>query len=473
MDACGAPPCAANVVADALVAPAATRSVEAVVELQIARWMYSRQCLWDVAGMVAEFCTVATMMNLARALAHILPQFSAAITEKFRRRAGPIVLRYLVIRASCFTYDRTAGGIRDAYGFVGSIPAPIEPSGCNGWWQKIERPPATRTTLARVNDIATFLVVWGYNLQRLTLYGGVQEVPGSRQYYRTVSPTEERACLFRMPSDGYVRGTILCEFAFHLLTIQCNPSGRITGHVQFGYRLPRRERDFVNETSSVFTVLEGPSPAERTAMHRAEKLFLSSNCRILVGPAYIHVVALNGPPGCGKGSVAALLVQRGWRNRTFRERLYTTVQARVQARYKISSRRWAQLCRREHEPAIDLGDHSPWAVAHMIQMGPGTPESCAMFWRARARDLCNVMSRDRAQRVVVSDCRYQDELDELVAVFGATNVTLVCLSRRKCPFPAGHTGYVRPSGQCRTLDLHSNSDVGALASAILATIPPF
>ena len=437
-------------------------------------WPYGREVLKIVVGMVASFCNYGTCRNMAIAMPCLLP-FVMRTDRKDWLRALRIMRRYLIIRMSSpirGVVDNRNWQWRATYGHIGTVPWG------NGYpCDDIEMTrPFSAVNLGRRFHVCTFVLIRGYNVQWLDLCIGGIVCRGLRQYYRLPSCNETRAqraqrvCVYRMPEDGYIRGLNIMTFAFHSVSIMCNPSGRITRHVVFGYQVVSGdEMMFLAELPSPHipwyddlpAAEKDLSAADKARMHRKRGLFHNDARKILVEPAYMRVIVLNGPPGSGKDTVADLLAQRGWRKREFKE----TLHARAQAHYGIDPARWAWLCGREHKDlaAEELGNLTPrQALIHVA-------ENICKAQNGRhaiAIELCASLAADGLRDVVISDCGFPEEVDQLIRDFGAQSILLVRLSRPGCSFDGDSRVYVTDD-RCRALDLSNDADVSALVPVIL------
>ena len=158
-------------------------------------------------------------------------------------------------------------------------------------------------------------------------------------------------------------------------------------------------------------------------------------------PLNKKIILLNGPPGCGKDTVAQML----WDNHPsvdMLEKFARPLKETAPVLYGIDKDKWLHLDSHgvKDEPCEALFGFTPRQVQIHISETLLKP----LHGKRVFGELCaNRIENSPGITFVVSDCGFRDECEVLVERFGAENVLLVHIHREGCSYENDSRDWVR------------------------------
>lgn len=167
------------------------------------------------------------------------------------------------------------------------------------------------------------------------------------------------------------------------------------------------------------------------------------------------VILLNGPPRCGKDTVANYICRRF---DAHHHKHALILQRAVSALFAVPWPEWQA----RYEPDKD----TPWETLEGL-----TPRQ-AMIWVSEevmkprfghtyfGRKLAATITAGRAPLNVISDCGFQLEQDPIISTFGAENCILIRIHRPGTSFANDSRSYI--TAPCTSVDLPNTGGVPEL-----------
>lgn len=158
----------------------------------------------------------------------------------------------------------------------------------------------------------------------------------------------------------------------------------------------------------------------------------------------IQLFLLNGPPDSGKDSLANFVVKN---DRTFGKMAAAfPIKEAMRAFFGLSDSEYNQLETNKvlkNQPLDRLGNKS-WRQVNIDfaekfikkQYGP------KIFGKRLVARINQVRGPKQGYNIMISDCGFTEEVEPLVAEFGAKNVHVIKLARKDCDYSKDSRGYI-------------------------------
>lgn len=173
------------------------------------------------------------------------------------------------------------------------------------------------------------------------------------------------------------------------------------------------------------------------------------------------VIILNGPPNCGKDSIADYLVSPNIHKKSFKERLTTL----TQMIHNVSSEWWEENYTRElkEKPSERLMGLSPREALIKVSETVIKPNyGKDYFGKAAAESLEEGIN-------VFSDGGFKEEIIPLMDKVGSDNITIIRIARPNCSFDGDSRNYLEiPS--INTVDVNNDGSLEEFKEKIDAIV---
>lgn len=172
-----------------------------------------------------------------------------------------------------------------------------------------------------------------------------------------------------------------------------------------------------------------------------------------------RLLILNGPPGCGKDTLAAWFAAHyKWNHVEFKARLF----AITRAVYNVSQTEWDSIYTRElkEKPTPLLNRKSPrealiYVSEHVIKPAYGDQ----FFGKELIKSLNNGIS-------ICSDGGFIDEVFPCSDVLGVDKIAVIAISRDGCTYAGDSRSYLPRVGPYHHCELDNNGTLGDAYNAV-------
>lgn len=152
-----------------------------------------------------------------------------------------------------------------------------------------------------------------------------------------------------------------------------------------------------------------------------------------------NVLLLNGPPGCGKDSIAKELCRIN-SGQVFHEKFATPIREMICGLLGVSDDVLDSI-KDEPQPFLDYATPREYMIAYSEDFIK--PRLGLDVWgRALRQRIMKTKTENSDSIVIVSDAGFPEEVQAVIDSFGFSRVILIALYRKKCTFVDDSRDYV-------------------------------